>query len=254
MASKKIKCVFVHGWGMNKAIWQPVIETLPDWIEPMAIDLPGHGSQADKSFETLDDLAQALDQSVNEPVIWIAWSLGGLAVMQLALRKPQKVQAMMLVSSSPCFVQKQDWSSGMKADVFDDFAKELEKDFSGTIRRFLSLQVRGSESGREILRSLRKEILAQPAANIESLRSGLNLLKTVDLRHQLLQLKIPVRWLLGERDGLVNVSLATELEHLMPDAEVNIFNQAAHAPFLSHLPEFSKQLTEFANKTHNFVE
>ncbi len=248
MKSKKIKCVFVHGWGMNKAIWRPVLEMLPDWIEPAAIDLPGHGSQADKSFETLDDLVQALDQSVKEPAIWIAWSLGGLAAIQLALQKPKKVQAMILVSSSPCFVQKQDWSSGMKADVFDDFAKELENDFSGTIRRFLSLQVRGSTGGREILRSLRKEVLAQPAANIESLRSGLNLLKTVDLRHQLLQLEMPVSWLLGECDGLVKASLATELESLMPDAEVNIFNQAAHAPFLSHLPEFNKQLTEFVKK------
>jgi len=231
---------------MNKAIWRPVFEVLPDWIEPIAIDLPGHGSQADKSFETLDDLAQVLDQLIEEPAIWIGWSLGGLAVMQLAMQKPQKVQALMLVASSPCFVQKQDWLSGMKSDVFDIFAQELEKDFSGTIRRFLSLQVRGSESGREILRSLRKEILAQPAANIEALRSGLNLLKTVDLRCQLSQLNMPVSWLLGERDGLVNGSLATELESLMPEADVHVFNQAAHAPFLSHLADFNKQLTEFA--------
>jgi pimeloyl-[acyl-carrier protein] methyl ester esterase len=249
MATKKIKCVFVHGWGMNRAIWQPVLDTLPDWVEQVAVDLPGHGSMADGSFETLDDLVQALDQSVKEPAVWIAWSLGGLAVMQLALQKPQKVQAMMLVSSSPCFVQKQDWPTGMKADVFDDFANELEKDFSGTIRRFLSLQVRGSDSGRVILRSLRKEVLAQPAANIEALRSGLNLLKNVDLRCKLAQLDMPVCWSLGERDGLVKSSLASELKKLMPDAEVNVFNQAAHAPFLSHLPEFNKQLIKFV-KTH----
>ncbi|MDH5484890.1 MAG: pimeloyl-ACP methyl ester esterase BioH [Gammaproteobacteria bacterium] len=246
MASEKIKCVFVHGWGMNKAIWQPVIEQLPDWIEPQAIDLPGHGEASAARFTVLDDLVATLAAHVDQPALWVGWSMGGLAVTQLALEHPEKVSALMLVSSSPCFVQKADWPCGMKAEVFDSFAAELEADFSGTIRRFLALQVQGSDSGRDILRGIRQKILAQPAANPDALRAGLGLLKTVDLRADLAALTLPVSWQLGQRDALVKVALADELARLMPASEINIYKRAAHAPFLSHLTQFVDELTRFA--------
>jgi pimeloyl-[acyl-carrier protein] methyl ester esterase len=248
MASEKIKCVFVHGWGMNKAIWQPVIDQLPEWIEPLAIDLPGHGGASSASFAILDDLVQALAVHVDQPALWVGWSLGGLAVTQLALDCPQKVSAMMLVSSSPCFVQKSDWPCGMKADVFDNFAAELEDDFSGTIRRFLALQVQGSDSGREILRGIRQKVLEQTVANPDALRAGLNLLKTIDLRTSLKSLTLPVSWQLGKRDALVKVALADELAQLMPRSEMTVYERAAHAPFLSHLNQFVDELTHFAKK------
>jgi len=243
---EKIKCVFVHGWGMNSMVWQPVIECLPDWIEAECIDLPGHGAAHQQTFSTLDDMVDALVQKINQPALWVGWSLGGLAVMQLALRHPEKVTAMMLVASSPCFVHKENWSCAMDDAVFDAFADELEKDFSGTIRRFLTLQVRGSESGRKVLKSLREKILAQPPANIEALRAGLDVLKTTDVRESLKKLNRPASWILGERDTLIKSTLVDELKLMVPFAETSVYKNAAHAPFLSHLEDFSEQLISFA--------
>ncbi|MCW9013833.1 MAG: pimeloyl-ACP methyl ester esterase BioH [Gammaproteobacteria bacterium] len=248
MSAKKVNCVFVHGWGMNREVWQPLLDSLPEWIIPLAIDLPGHGQNAATGFQTLDDLVAALNNRVDDAAIWIGWSLGGLAVAQLALQYPEKVNAIMLVSSSPCFVQKKDWSSGMPASIFDEFSTQLEEDFSGTIQRFLSLQVRGSASGRQLLRSLRKKILAQPAANIDALRSGLQVLKNTDLRTHLSGVNMPVSWVLGGQDGLVKAELAQQLEQLVPGVATHVFEKAAHAPFLSHLEEFREQLIAFTKR------
>ena len=242
MGLVKIKCVFVHGWGMNQAVWQPVIEQLPEWIEPVCIDLPGHGMNHQSNFESLDDLVQACVDVVDEPAYWVGWSLGGMAVMQLALDYPEKVKAMMLVASSPCFIYKQDCPYGMKSEVFDDFADNLVNDFATTIQRFLSLQVQGSDSGRQILRQLRKKIMAMPAANIQALQAGLKLLKTIDLRKQIVNLSMPVDWVLGNKDTLVKPSLAKALKQLELQAEITIIDKAAHAPFLSHLEQFSEKL------------
>ena len=251
MTTGKPLCVFVHGWGMNRTIWQPVIDALPNSIEAIALDLPGHGQNTDKCFTSLDDLVVALRRDITRPAIWIGWSLGGLAVLKLALEFPQLVQAMLLVASTPCFVHKAGWSYGMPAALFTGFAADLEADFENTVKRFLTLQVKDSAQGRQILKQLRSRVLQQPAANIQALRSGLEILQTTDMHQQLMQLNMPVAVALGERDTLVNVNCAQNYLTTLPQADVRIYSHAAHAPFLSHLPDFSMQLLQLVNTVHN---
>ena len=155
----------------------------------------------------------------------------------------------MVVSSNPCFVTRDNWACGVSADIFYQFGASLKDDFSGTIRRFLSLQVKGSESGRVILRKLREKVLQQPLPNEKSLDAGLEILKQVDLRDQLAQITQPVSWALGGQDGLVKAGFASELENLMNGAEVNVYPAAGHAPFLSHTDEFVQRLIKFAQST-----
>lgn len=247
-----ITCLFVHGWGMNHTVWQPVLEKIPDWIDAKVIDLPGHGQRSAESFTDLQSLVNDMREiclqhkKANQPLILVAWSLGALPCLKLLVELPLAADALMVVSSNPCFVSRNDWDCGISADIFDQFAASLKADFSGTIRRFLSLQVKGSESGREILRNLREKVLQQPQPDESSLDAGLEILKQVDLRDQLQHIKLPVSWALGGQDGLVRAELAEALRYLMADAEVNVYSKAGHAPFLSHTDEFVQQLVNFA--------
>ncbi|MDQ1362278.1 MAG: pimeloyl-[acyl-carrier protein] methyl ester esterase [Pseudomonadota bacterium] len=251
MSEKQPLCVFVHGWGMNRAVWQPVIESLPEWIESVAVDLPGHGTAADKNFSGLDDLVMALCRDITRPAIWIGWSLGGLAVLKLALDHPSRVQAMMLVSSTPCFVRRDDWPCGMPHTLFDGFAAELAADYENTIRRFLSLQVKDSAQGRQLLKQLRQKVLQQPAANIHALHSGLEILKKTDLREPMQKIEMPLAVVLGARDGLVSAESSKFFTDNFAHADVQIYAQAAHAPFLSHLPDFAAQLVQLVSSLHD---
>jgi len=249
----RVNCVFVHGWGMNHMVWQPLLDKLPNWIDAEFIDLPGHGERYKESFGNLqaltDDVAKHCQRlkKTNQPLVLIGWSLGGLPCVEVAIEKPASVDALMLVSSNPCFVTQNDWSYGVDAYVFEQFAESLKSDFSGTIRRFLSLQVKGSDSGRIILRNLRETILQQAQPNEASLDAGLDVLKQADLRNQLANVSQPVCWALGEQDGLVNAKLANALQQIMGQADVKIYSKAGHAPFLSHADEFVLQLVEFIN-------
>lgn len=198
---------------MNHRVWQPLLEALPDWIEPLCIDLPGHGIRAGENFGSLDELVAALAEISTAPALWIGWSLGGLVVTEFARRHADKVKAVMLVSSTPCFIKQPDWSCGMPESVFDQFAADMEADFSGTIQRFLALQVRGSDAGRQLLRQLRQHLLACQQPNQNALRAGLQVLKSTDLREQLAELNMPVHWLLGGRDTLVNAGWPMSWQH-----------------------------------------
>lgn len=245
------RCLFVHGWAMNQRIWQPLVDNLPDWIDPVVIDLPGHGSRSHERFSDLQNLKEDLlvqvenHRTPDQAFVLVAWSLGALPCLSLLAENKLHIDGLFVVSSNPCFVTRPDWGSGINSEVFDQFAKSLKADFSGTIRRFLSLQVKGSESGRAILRELREKVLQQAEPDGLSLDAGLEILKTADLRDQLQQINKPVSWALGAQDGLVNAELAIELEVLMRNEEIKIYDKAGHAPFLSHTDEFLKQLTEF---------
>lgn len=243
-----MRVLLVHGWGMNQCVWQPLQQALCDDIELIAIDLPGHGERHQQSFHDLQSLTDDLQQTCEllkqdgRPLLLVGWSLGGLPCMQLAMQQPALVDGLLLVSSNPCFVSRADWASGVQANVFEQFAESLQEDFSGTIRRFLSLQVKGSESGRKTLRSLREKILQQAQPNQQSLNAGLDVLKCSDLREQLSQIRQPVSWALGAQDGLVPATLQQGLKKLLPEAQVALYEKAGHASFLSHTDEFVQQL------------
>ena len=91
-------------------------------------------------------------------------------------------------------------------------------------------------------------MMAMPAANIQALQAGLNLLKTIDLRKQMVNLSMPVDWILGNKDTLVKPSLAKELQQSELQMDVTVIDKAAHAPFLSHLEQFSEQLIKSLEK------
>lgn len=240
---------------MNQTIWQPLIDKLPEWVDAQAIDLPGHGQRCDESFRNLDDLTRDVQKYCieykkhDQPLILVGWSLGALPCLKVAAESPDSVDALMVVSSNPCFVSRENWNYGIGTEIFDQFAQSLKDNFSGTIRRFLSLQVKGSESGRVILRDLREKILQQPRPGESSLDAGLEILKQTNLCSLLENIKQPVSWVLGGQDGLVKVELAEVLNEYIGQAELQIYKKSGHAPFLSHTDEFMQQLMSFMQKS-----
>ena len=243
-----VSCVFVHGWAMNSAVWDACIEQLPDWINVIVVDLPGHGTMAEVPAETLDDFVQALVPLVHQPVIWVGWSLGGLAVLRLAELYPQRVAAAMLVATNPCFVSKPDWSCAVDAAVFDQFASQLNKNQKKTIDRFLALQVKGLPNVMQVLRQLQHSIEQRGPASIQALISGLDMLLETDLRQTLKNIEAPLHWLLGAKDGLVPATLAEVLQSQYAQQNVILHAQASHAPFISHSEDFVKQLSAIAQR------
>ena len=243
---RKITCVFVHGWAMNGAVWQACFDLLPDWIDVIQVDLPGHGSMADVKAESINDYVQALAALVNRPVIWVGWSLGGLALLQLAKDYPERVAGLFMVSTNPCFVQKEGWSCAVEKNVFELFAESLEKDTDATVKRFLALQVKGSGVTMSTIRELQQSLQQRGRASKDALSSGLDILATTDLRNELPYLNCPVTWLLGGRDTLVPVALSGALKTLQPNIKNVVEKEAAHAPFISHPESFASALIEFA--------
>ncbi|MFA6013800.1 MAG: pimeloyl-ACP methyl ester esterase BioH [Gallionellaceae bacterium] len=238
--------VLLHGWGMHGGVWSDVAVKLAQNFCVHSIDLPGYGHS--KNVEWID-VVERMSAQFSEPVSVCGWSLGGQIAAQWALREPAKVQRLILVASTPCFVQRQNWLTGMAADVFEKFAVELEQNHAATLRRFIALQLRGSENERELLVQLRERLFSRGEPDIIALRAGLQVLNELDLRAELAYIAQPTLVVAGERDKLTPPQASHYLAETLPAAQLLEIPGAAHAPFLSHPDIFVGAVNDFLKKS-----
>lgn len=196
-------------------------------------------------------MAQRVLEQAPPQAVWLGWSLGGLVASQVAIMRPQRVQALVTVASSPCFAAHEDWP-GIKPEVLAGFQQQLSEDFQRTVERFLALQTMGTESARQDARALKQAVLSLPMPSAEALNGGLEILRTVDLRQALVGLPMPFLRLYGRLDGLVPRKIVPLLDKLWPESESILFDKAAHAPFVSHPAAFCEPLMALKNGWGNF--
>ena len=239
--------VLLHGWGMNAAVWQPLLPLLHQQWEVTTIELPGHGSSDSLPLESsIDDWADACLQAAPPQAVWMGWSLGAQIALQAALRQSQRMIALVMLAGTPCFVRRSDWPCGMDETDLQQFGNALTASPVQTLMRFLGLQVRGAQQPGKVLRQLKAGVSMRPAASTHALLTGLQLLLHTDQRSQLHQLEMPSVWLYGDRDRLIPAATANCVRQLLAEAEIEMIDGAGHAPFLSH-PEQCMQALEFLN-------
>ncbi|MDF2179244.1 pimeloyl-ACP methyl ester esterase BioH [Aliiglaciecola sp. CAU 1673] len=241
--------LFLHGWGMNSGIWKDIAEALSHSYRVTTLDLPGFGQNYRHFPEPydLESVTELVASSMHKPAAVIGWSLGGLVAQSLALNFPEKVAALVCVTSSPKFQSEQDWP-GIKADVLKAFAGQLRGDTAKTIDRFLAIQAMGAERPKEQIMAIRALINARPAPAAEALAGGLAILEQADLREQLEKIQCPNLWIYGRLDSLVPVASLELVERLLPTSRSALFPNASHAPFLSHGQAFTNMLSGFLSE------
>jgi len=97
--------VFVHGLFGQGRNWSTVARSLAEGPRRvMTLDLPDHGSSP--RSERVDYLAMAGQvaaelERLGEPVVLVGHSMGGKVAMQVALRRPELVRALVVVDIAP---------------------------------------------------------------------------------------------------------------------------------------------------------
>lgn len=254
-----VPVVFIHGWGLNSAVWQPIIEQLQDHIQITTIDLPGFGLNIEHAMSpyTLTNVVDELQAVIAQPSVIVGWSLGGLVATDIALRYPDKVKGLVTVASSPCFVAKDEdenssnfWA-GIQPNVLKMFHQQLAQDTKKTIDGFLKIQAMGSPHVRQDIKTIRDLIMQYDLPTVATLDESLALLETVDLRAELSQISVPSLRIYGKLDSLVPKNAIEDIGALMPKSEEYVFDKASHAPFISHSDEFTHVLLQWleANST-----
>ncbi|MBI4995586.1 MAG: alpha/beta fold hydrolase [Rhodocyclales bacterium] len=210
--------VLVAGWGFDSRVWQPIAERLGG------------------DFRIGYDLDHMPDGA-----IVCGWSLGAMR----AIQKSGMAERLILVGATPRFVQASDWPCAQPPELLDSFAAAVAADPQAALRRFAALMNQGDEHAREITRQA-NALLGEKTPDSATLAAGLAALRDTDLRKSAVAVRLPALLLHGERDPLMPLAAAEWLAGQMPDARLEVFAGAAHAPFLSQPDRFADLVRTFA--------
>ncbi len=243
--------VLLHGWGMHSGVWQPLQKKLSRHFEVHAIDLPGMGFSRPIEPYHLHAVAEKVAEYLPAHADICGWSLGALVAMRLALLQPDRIRRMVLIGSTPKFVNAvsphaaEAWNAGVDAAIFQRFAEQVGQDYQSTLIKFLTLQCMGSSDARSTIKQLRQSFTERPVPTAGSLQKALRMLLDNDLREEIAYLRKPVLLVHGDRDTLAPVQAAHWLAQHLPFGRLRVIAGASHAPFLSHPDQFIESLIQF---------
>jgi pimeloyl-[acyl-carrier protein] methyl ester esterase len=235
---------FWHGWGMNLRVFDGLRGALGGEWRTEATDLPGHGLSPWHS-DSADAALAALVATLAPGSTLVGWSLGGQFALRAAALAPERVARLVLVGTTPRFTLATGWTHGVPESTLAAMQSRLATDYRGTVSDFLELQVRGSRDAAQVMSTLRTALLKHGDARPAALSAALDWLARHDLRDALPGIAQPALVLAGAYDRVTPPGAGAALAAAMPNAGFHCFARAAHAPFLSHPPEFLATLREF---------
>lgn len=250
--------VMLHGWALNLRVFDGLVSRLTDAhvgarVEIIRLDLPGHGrareptawqQPSDRAWE-IGEVADHLLAQMPERAVVLGWSLGAKLALEIAVRAPERVTGLILVSATPKFAATADWPHGAPAARLDALAAALRSDYRRTVSDFLSLQVRGSAEATSTLDHLRRALLDRGECPPDVLLRALRLLHEVDQRTSLSRIATPTLVIAGAYDRVVHPEASRALAQRIPGARYVELPRCGHAPFLSHESDVVDLVREF---------
>lgn len=243
--------LFIHGFTGNVEEWYFQFEFFKKDYKVIAIDLRGHGfseiSQENFGIGDLSsDINRFLEKKGISEIILIGHSMGGMVAQHFALNHPDKVEKLVLVSTTP---------GGPPRKIPESYIDHIRSvDISKLITemsRFASIPLEKiAPERREFYKKIQKWSVERRGKGISKdvYISYLEKSSNFDLRDKLCEIKVPTLILCGEKDQLIGNKRSNLLKERIPNSDLVIFSECGHAPQREYFEQFNKILSEFLSK------
>lgn len=184
----------------------------------------------------VDVVEEFLDHERLERPVLLGSSFGGTVATLLALRHPERLGGLILVSAPLAR-----WQIPL---AFPGFVDVLEAPTPiAALMSPLAAEVMG---GFALDRDARDEIVREARHfSGRELKRRLSSLMKVNLFEHLPELRLPVLWAHGSRDLLVPWRRGRKAASLIPDARFELIKHAGHLPYLSHPEPFNAAVSSY---------
>jgi len=246
--------IFIHGFPLNKTMWNYQVEALMGRFRVIAYDIRGHGdSDAGNDNFTIDlfatDLIQFMDGLKIEKASLCGLSMGGYIALNAIEHYPERFDALVLSDTNCQPDSAEVKEKRMKAihnilengvsNYADESIKNLfaQESFSTHEDEIISVKEMICNTSEE---SLGCTLLALAARN-----GTCNKLSGID---------VPVLILVGEEDKITPPEVSTLMHEQIKDSTMYVIPHAAHLSNIEQPEEYNEQLMRFFAKVYKIPE
>lgn len=209
--------VLLHGAGSSHLVWPPLMRRLAGYTI-LALDLPGHGKSKGGSCDSIETYAEVLLDFLAEKRIYqvglVGHSMGGAVALQIALKHPQLIAGLGLISTGAHF----DLPPALVEDFQYTFAREKALQ---TFEKLAFSPATEAQAREKIMRHLRQ-------AHWTTLEDDWQACAAFDIRAHLPRLDVPAWVTVGADDRLTPLPSAQFLAARLPRARLQIVPRAGH--------------------------
>ncbi|RUT86817.1 MULTISPECIES: alpha/beta fold hydrolase [unclassified Mesorhizobium] len=220
--------LFIHGVGMNAAIWQPQIERMSDSFDVIAIDMLGHGQsplppQNPELADYADQAIRLLDHLGLDKVSVIGHSMGALVAQELALRAAERVRR--IVSLNAVFRRPPELAEAVRQRAVALTGKSDVTGTAQTIARWF-----GDPVPVELEAAARKTAAVLGAVDPEGYARTYRLFARADSDHadRLPRLAVPALFMTGSEDRNSSPAMSAAMARLAPHGRCTVLSGERH--------------------------
>ncbi len=251
--NSKPTVVFLHGFLGSGDVFKPMLSRMAADINPILIDLPGHGQTEfpndPKRYQLpqqLKDLHQVVDELSPDSYFLYGYSMGGRLALRFALTHQDRLKGLILESTSPGIQGL--GSARIRVGEDAQRSADILEDYPGFLERWNRMQMfmGGSPDKDELLAYMDIQSKQDPIGVANSL-IGFSAGLMPDVRARLRMLQVPVLLVAGGYDP-VYVRSAGMMASLIPVHEKVVISTAAHRVHLDAPERVSTELSTFIQK------
>lgn len=224
----------LHGWALDLAYWEPLVDMLSAQFTLLRVDRRGFGlsTGSPDARRDVDDLHAVIAAAGIRRTALLGMSQGARLAMRYALRHPDALSALLL-DGAPSL------DAGPELPM-EEFRRVLQREGPGALRRQIRqhqlMQLQNVDATADALLTgmldrYQGRDLLQPAAPRIDIEAG--------------NLATPTLVMTGDRDTPARLAAATRLAAVIPQARRVHLSQAGHLALLDEPTQYAATVTAF---------
>ena len=231
--------ILLHGWTCNRSFWNGQVEFLSRNHQVIAIDFRSHGEShappvGNAVQQLSDDIAKVINALGFKTAVVVGHSMGGMVAQQLCVNHPERIKALILVTTIAADPEDRLISKRIDIDTpAIGYRKAFLKHFNGWF---------DPETDPAIIDWSREQMLKTPEQTALSLTRSY---RRFDLRAHLPSIQAPTLVIGAASDASAMPAEANELASLIPEAQLYMIEQCGHFPMLEKSDILNRLIDEF---------
>jgi 3-oxoadipate enol-lactonase len=239
-----VPLVLVHGFPLDRRIWDEQVKELSGVCRVIAVDLPGFGeSKGEKAF-SIKSMAEAVHGLLGQikalPCVFAGLSMGGYIALAFAKEFPADLKGLVLVDTR---------SEADTTEAKQNRDKMIESVRKGGAKAAADAMEPKMVSGEtpknrpEVARKLREIMEACPAKTIEHALVALR--DRPDYRDTLASISVPTQIIVGQDDAITPPAMSLAMNKEIRHSKLCVVSNAGHMSPMENPQEVNEAIKGF---------